>query len=350
MKKRLAFLLAVVMLLTVLSACGEGGGSGDALQISYWIPVGEDSTYYLSYEDNPAVKYLETREYNGRKIDLSFVVPISGSELDNFNTLLMTDEYTTIMDMSFSNTTPAELYLDGYIYDLTPYVEEYMPNYMKVLEDNPQLEPYVYTLVDGEKMMLSLYAITYDILGNFKGFLYRRDWVAKYGANPETGAAFTYGYEDPNDPDTYYDDVVFPSGGSEPVYISDWEWMFEIFEKAMDDLGITDGYCTSLYYKGFAEDGTLSNAFGGGAPMWYKQPDGTIAFGGTDESTRTYLQCMNNWYEKGWLDPAFAEHTGDMPYAVDSAKVHTWARSASGSDAAQRPARRWTPARITPQA
>ena len=156
MKKRLAFLLAVVMLLTVLSACGEGGGSGDALQISYWIPVGEDSTYYLSYEDNPAVKYLETREYNGRKIDLSFVVPISGSELDNFNTLLMTDEYTTIMDMSFSNTTPAELYLDGYIYDLTPYVEEYMPNYMKVLEDNPQLEPYVYTLVDGEKMMLSL--------------------------------------------------------------------------------------------------------------------------------------------------------------------------------------------------
>lgn len=322
MKKRLAFLLAVVMLLTVLSACGESGGSGDALQISYWIPVGEDSTYYLSYEDNPAVKYLETREYNGRKIDLSFVVPISGSELDNFNTLLMTDEYTTIMDMSFSNTTPAELYLDGYIYDLTPYVEEYMPNYMKVLEDNPQLEPYVYTLVDGEKMMLSLYAITYDILGNFKGFLYRRDWVAKYGANPETGAAFTYGYEDPNDPDTYYDDVVFPSGGSEPVYISDWEWMFEIFEKAMDDLGITDGYCTSLYYKGYSEDGTLSNAFGGGAPMWYKQPDGTIAFGGADETMRTYLQCMNTWYEKGWLDPAFAEHTGDMAYAIDSAKVH----------------------------
>jgi len=32
---------------------------------------------------------------------------------------------------------------------------------------------------------------------------------------------------------------------------------------------------------------------------------------------------MNNWYEKGWMDQAFNEHTGDLVYAVDSAKVHT---------------------------
>ena len=321
MKKALALILAAAMLLA-LAACGSEGGSGDALEISYWIPVGEDSTYYMSYEENPAVKYLETLDFNGRKIDLSFVVPISGSELDNFNTLLMTDEYTTIMDMSYSNTTPAELYLDDYIYDLTPYVEEYMPNYMQVLADNPHLEPYVYADVDGEKRILSLYAITQEILGNFKGFLYRRDWVAKYGENPETGEPFTYGYEDPDDPNTYYDDVVFPSGGTDPVYISDWEWMFGIFEEAMADLGITDGYCTSFYFKGYGEDGTLFNAFGGGGPMWYQQEDGTVAFGGDTEDMHAYLECLNNWYEQGWLDPAFAEHTTDMAYAVDTAKVH----------------------------
>jgi len=32
---------------------------------------------------------------------------------------------------------------------------------------------------------------------------------------------------------------------------------------------------------------------------------------------------MNNWYEKGWMDQAFNEHTSDLVYAVDSAKVHT---------------------------
>ena len=58
--------------------------------------------------------------------------------------------------------------------------------------------------------------------------------------------------------------MVFPSGGDEPIYISDWEWMFDIFAKAMDDLGITDGYCYAPYYLGYLETGDLSSGFGGG--------------------------------------------------------------------------------------
>ena len=51
--------------------------------------------------------------------------------------------------------------------------------------------------------------------------------------------------------------------GTCPVYISDWEWMFDIFTKAQADLGITDGYCLSVYYKGYNEDGSLFSSFGG---------------------------------------------------------------------------------------
>lgn len=327
MKRSIAWILAVLLLVSVcvLPGCGNDGSasSGDAVQVSYWISKGEDSKYYMSYEENPAVKYLETLEFNGKKIDLSFVVPISGAELDNFNTLLMTDEYTGIMDMSFSTSTALELYEDGYVYDLTPYMEEYMPNYLRVVEENPHLESLVFTNVDGEKKVLSLYSITDELMGNFMGYLYRRDWVAKYGKHPETDAAFTYGYTDPADFNTWYDDVVFPSGGADPVYISDWEWMFEIFEVAMADLGITDGYCLAPYFKGFQEDGGFYSGFGGGNPMWSRTADGNAIFGGDSDNMRAMLQCLNTWWEKGWLDKNFVEHTGDQVYTTDSTKVHT---------------------------
>ncbi len=325
--RSIAFLLSVVMLLSIFALAGCAGKEqtdpDGALNINYWIPVGEDSTYYLSYEDNPAVKYMERMEFNGRKIDLNFTIPISGSELDNFNTLLATDEYADIMDMSFSNNSATEMYEDGIIWDLTPYIEKYMPNYMKILNNNPDIAPYTYAEVDGEKKILSIHALSEEVLGNFMGFLYRRDWVAKYGTDPKTGKAFEYGFSDPNDKSTWYDNVVFPSGDVDPVYISDWEWMFDIFTKALADLEVTDGYCLSLYYKGYNEDGTLFNAFGGTSPMWYRDLNGNAAFAGDSENMRTYLDCMNNWYQTGWVDKNFAEHTSDMAFAIDSEKVHT---------------------------
>lgn len=333
MKKRMALVLCLMMLLTLIAGCSGGTSNKPAetdstaapletVKISYWIPVGEDSTYYLSYEENPAVKYLETLDFGGKRIDLKFTVPITGKELDNFNTLLMTDEYCGLMDMGSSTTYASELLEDGYIHDLTPYVEQYMPNYMALLKAYPHLEPYVYSHVGDEKKILSLYAITDETLGNFMGFLYRRDWVAKYGTNPQTGAAFTYSYTDPEDYNTYQDDVVFPSGGTDPKYISDWEWMFGIFDTAMADLGITNGYCYAPYFKGFGEDGTLFNAFGGSNPMWYKDPEGNAAFGGASESMKSYLECLSTWYQNGWIDKEFTSHTNDAAYAVDSAKVH----------------------------
>lgn len=326
MKRKISLLLCIAMLLPILSlsACGgPGGSSGDTLDVSWWIAHGEDSTYYPSYEENPAVKYLETMEFNGRKVKFQFTVPVAGAELDNFNTMLMTEDYKDIMDMDYSNSSAAELYSDGVIYDLTDYIKEYMPNYSALLEEFSADRNLLYSNVDGEGRILTLNTIRREVPANFMGYLYRRDWIVKYGKNPSTGAAFTSGYSDPNDNQSYYDDVVFPSGGTDPVYLSDWEWMFDIFTTALADLGVTDGYALSAYFKGYMEDGTLFGAFGGGSPLWYRDRDGNAAFNGASESMRSYLECLNSWYQKGWLDKAFAEHTNDVAYAVDSAKIHT---------------------------
>ena len=326
MKKALAVILTLATIICIVSCGGKTGGksANETVEITWWIPRGEDSTYYMSYDDNPAVRYLETMQFNGKNIDLKFTVPISGSERDNFNTLLMTEDYCKIFDMSYCTSSPEELVNDGIIWDLTPYMKEYMPHYMEIIENDPFLAPYVYNIVNGEKKVLSLYSITYEILGNFMGLNYRRDWVAKYGKNPFTGAAFTYGYTDPADYNTYYDDVVFPNGTSDPIYVSDWEWMFGIFEKAIADLGITDGYCISLYFKGYSEaGGNFASAFDGGTHMWFRDKFGNAAFNGSSEAMKTYIQMMNSWYRKGWLDKNFAERTSDQVFAIDSAKINS---------------------------
>ena len=328
MEKLVAILLSMLLIFSLIS-CNKGEvksgeeAKTETVEVTWWISRGEDSTYYMSYDDNPAVKYLETLDFNGKKVDLKFLVPVTGAERDNFNTLLMTEEYAKIFDMSYCTSTATELYEDDIIWDLTPYIEEYMPNYSRIIKD-PEFVPYVYSPVDGEKKILSLYNLKSEVTSNFMGLNYRRDWVAKYGTNPFTGEKFNYGYTDESDYNTYWDDVVFPNGTENPIYVSDWEWMFEIFEKAMADLGITDGYCISIYYKGFSEaGGNFDSAFGGGCPMWYKDQNGNAAFGGTSEELKTYLILMNSWYNKGWLDKNFADHTSDQIYAIESAKINS---------------------------
>ncbi len=340
MKRTISIFLSILMLASaILTGCSSGSNGGgtskDTMELSWWIPVGEDSTYYDSYEQNPVVKYFETMEFNGRKLDLKFQVPISGAELDNFNTLLATEDYTMIMDMSRSTTSAAELYEDGIIYDLTPYIDQYMPNYKKAMEEHPESKQFLYSNVDGEQKILAISAITHETLNNFMGWLYRRDWVAKYGTNPSTGAPFTYS----KDENGWKDDVMFPSwynddlknkylaidpdwDGTCPVYISDWEWMFDIFTKAQKDLGITDGYSISVLFKGYMEDGALFTSFGGNAPLWYLTPDNNAGFGGDTPNMRAYLECLSNWYQKGWLDKQYAERTTDQAYAINTSASH----------------------------
>ena len=316
----LAFALIAVMLLG-LAACGGGGSSEDTYNITYWIPKGEDASFYAEYEDNPVIKYITSNnEFNGKKISFDFFVAPPGAERDDFSTLMSTGSYCGVMDMSMAEITEVELFEEGITWDLTELVPQHMPNMMNFLKENPQLEEYLYTYVDGEAKILQLRGFRATREPNFQGFAYRRDWVAKYGKNPVTSEAFTYGFADEADQESWQDNVVFPSGGTDPIYISDWEWMFEIFTKAMEEQGITDGYCYSPYYLGYSAVGDLYTGFGGGAPDWYYDGE-KIVYGLTNDNMRAYLQCLNTWYKNGWMDQTFDEHTGDMFFAVDAASV-----------------------------
>lgn len=387
MKRILSWLLLLCLLagMLVLTGCSKDDGkTQDAKQIeqatgspveartfTYLLDKGESTEYYLNYEDNPVMRYVaqyktfEDATGTAQGVKMSFQTPPSGKEMDNINLLISTQSYPDLMSMTYYGGSLAELYESGSILDLEPYINQYMPNYKAWLEKNPNV--ITTTPVGDKNMQLSLVGIRasvtpYDL---FAGWCYRRDWIVRYGVQPDTffdpmkdaeprenphaGQQFTGCYTldlDGNtiasaaleanvNGDSWVDDVVFPSGHSDPIYISDWEWMFGIFEKALADQGITDGYVLSMYYPGFNQNGDLVSSFGGGCPwIYYDAENQEAKFGGNTDNFKAYLQCMNAWWNKGWLDKQFAERSGDMYYRIDdvavrSGKVAFWQGSVS---------------------
>lgn len=331
-KRVLGAVLGGTMAMSLLAGCGGGGGVGGDADETYtmWIYSGQDAAYYLDYEENPALQYALQKTYgpDEKTLAIDFWVPPSGSAADNYSTMIGSGDLPDVIDASIADA-PTVMYETGMIMDLTELIPEYMPNYMKYLEEHPEIAHKAYVDIDGEEKMLFIRSFEEDYGYNFCGVEYRRDWIAKYGTNPETGAAFTGEFTDESDPDSWVDDVVFPSGGSDPIYISDWEWMFEIFDKAMEAEGITDGYCLSIYYPGFTWNGNFTSCFGGGSPLWYEDLDGNVMFGADSPQFRAYLECLNTWYSKGWIDQSFNQRTSDAHYSIDDTttrqgKVGLW--------------------------
>lgn len=355
-----------------LSGCQSKGGAGDdANHFTWFLTSGVSTEYYMNYSDNPAIKYLsqyktfQNSAGEEEHITFEFLEPAAGQGSSVLQTELQTDTYQDVMELTFYGGSVAELYEAGIILDLEEYIDKYMPNYKAYLEANPELFPY--TAVKGENKLLSLisYKDVADKEGMFAGWCYRRDWIVTYGKQPDTlfdprtdsvprpnpnaGKAFT-GYwsldeagneiresvlKEHVDDQSWVDDVVFPSGHSDPVYISDWEWMMEIFERAIADLGISDGYAFSMYYPGYIANGDFETGFGGGSPSWYYDDDtNRIVFGATGDNFKAYLECMNSWYAKGWLDQSFDQRAGEMFYRVNekafcSGKVGCWMGASS---------------------
>ncbi len=330
--KRVILGLAGLGMAAARGGCGILRGAGntatdlnpeDDTYYTMWIHSGPGSSYYTEYEDNPAVKYAETMTWGeeGKSIFIDFVIPPANKEPDDLQNMYINGNLTHVLDGVICDSADI-MYANNRIIDLTEYVNQYMPNYKKVLDTVEDVRKSAVFNIDGEEKILGIVTVNESYKDVNFGYEYRRDWIVKYGSNPQTGAAFSGGYTDESDPDSWEDDVVFPSGGSDPVYISDWEWMFGIFETAMEDMGIDDGYCISMYYPGYMWSGGLCSSFGGGTPMFYVNDQGQACFGGVSDSFRTYLECLSAWYEKGWLDKTFDQKTSDAHYAIDSAKIH----------------------------
>ena len=328
-----AFLLVMLEYLEMIDPIEPEVSKTDPAHTFYWgLHFNPVNDFYQTYDQNPSFQYMLSKKWmgmNGSDVELDIIFRRStGYENYRFYQTPVSAPLVglDIKDISKNEMGIVDLYKKGSILDLSPYVEKFMPNYKAFLSTNPDLKKIASNLVDGKQKYLMLYSWNKVIPDQWNGFCYRRDWIVSYGKNPFDESAFHGEYTLKNsdgswDMTSWVDNVVFPSGGTDPVYISDWEWMFDIFKKAIQDQGITDGYCMSLYYTGYFESGDLVSAFGGGGGHWYKNQDNKVVFGLASDNFRTYLQCMNSWYAKGWIDPYFQEHVGDAFYTIDNTKV-----------------------------
>ena len=160
---------------------------------TWWIAQMDDhGQYYETYEQSPVAQFVNAQYWdvenggigtaeNGTQLDLSFLVPIAGSESDNFNTMIGTGEYPEIMDLSFSSDSPQALYENGVLMDITEYVETYLPHYVAYLDENPELKPLVQVSDDeGNVHYYALYSLSDGVETPWTGTCYRRDLVVKF--------------------------------------------------------------------------------------------------------------------------------------------------------------------------
>ena len=372
-KRLLAAGLVAVMTVGLLAGCGgKGKGSkGGDTDFTWWISTNDaDGQWYEKYEENPGVQFINNQywdsenggigtEETGKKLNFEYIVPITGSEQDNFNTMMATGEYPEIVCAAYGGETAAAMAENGIAMDLTEYVEKYMPNYLAYLDKNPELKPFVTAKgKDGKAHYYAIYGIIDGMEDPFQGTCYRRDWIVKY-AQPtdyvwdwesdevkENGhpavtplekakaennfagwkknevTAFTADYgDDPNN--TYTDNVIFPSGTEDPLTISDWEWMLEAFDKAITERGWADdssSYGYTVYYPGYFGMGDVVSSFGGGTGSFYVK-DGKVSYDGNSENFKTYVECMQNWYNKGWLDSEFNTRSADIFFSINATGV-----------------------------
>lgn len=400
---------AVIGITACLPMSLAGCGKKDDNTFSVWLASGEKDTYYSDYAKNPILQYLSKKEWGpeGEKTKLKFEYSSSHvNAKDEFANLTNGSSYNDIMSLDYAQESILYYYEQGIAMDITDYVNEYMPNYKALVESNPEIYRDAVTIVDGKPRYLNLVSINDGPNDMYQGFMYRRDWLVRFGEMPEyiwnwgeditankiskeltqaqraekaptitnyfrareaygadeskwtangwkknpaydasknndadftvkvggtRGCGITSSYG-ANPKEDYTDNLVFPSGTNEPVFLSDWEWMFETVETKVWDnqnykdnkgtLRDNDAYMTSVCYYGTSTRGDFSSCFGKGSPsIYFDASTGKMVNGYTSESTRLYLEYMNEWYKKGWLDSEFSSRSGDLFYQIDTAST-----------------------------
>ncbi len=165
-KKLLALTLALAMLLTLLGACG---GEPDSSSGSSAASTGESSSEAASQPEEPTVDTSETQSISifmqaddvpegtpgddGAvlnywkemfNLEIEWQKPPQGSEQEQLSMMFGTGDYTDVIDLGFNTENLSTLCQDGVIYELSEYIDKYMPNYKAVLEANPDVKSALY--------------------------------------------------------------------------------------------------------------------------------------------------------------------------------------------------------------
>lgn len=228
--------------------------------LSYWLPF--SSTLIKSLDEN--IVYQEMEKKTGIKIE--FINPPVGQETDNFNLLVSSGDLPDIIyDQGYKGGGNKAIEDNVYI-KLNDKLEEYAPNYLKVMDLNPEIAR---QCKEDDGTIWSFQCIQLDREPAYIGPAIRQDYLDKVGLKmPET--------------------------------IDDWTNVLTAFR---DELKLESPIVFPIDAC-FDNSGVLSGTYG--ASTNFLNKDGKVVYGPIEPGFKDFLSTMNKWYKDGLLDRDFA--------------------------------------------
>lgn len=256
-----------------LASCKSDGNNGGSSQGSNETESLRALTYYTFLNSNSAASMTNLSEHEVYKkkkeltgVDVAFIHPENDHSLQ---LLLTADELPDIIEAGWITLPggPEKYITDGKIIRLNEYIDEYAPNFSKLLRENPEYKKLV-TTDDG-----SIYAFPFlrgdPSLLTFRGLAIRKDWLDNVGMDiPET--------------------------------IEEWHAVLKAFkERDPNKNGLADEIPLFIKWDdlGFLAAWGIKNDF--------YQVDGKVKYGLIEPEFKQYVATMKQWYDEGLIDPDY---------------------------------------------
>lgn len=283
MKKTLALLLTLLLLMTSSAfaeipgfwnpppvnegqyPCGDG-----SITLTYWMSINAGAANFItSYDENPA--FIQLQENTG--IDIEFIHPTVGMESEQFNLLMASGDLPDLILMDSESLYEGglkQMYADGAIIDIAPYLEELAPQYLACINASEISQKQIMSGDNGE--VFGFYRMSHAGAFPYLRMIARKDWLEEFNM-------------------------------SEPMTIAEYE---AYFQAILDNKpGVTP-----LYARGLADSNShlLMGAFDIIGDFFVK--DDVVGHYANADGYKEYLQLMADWYSKGYLSKDFASLSG----------------------------------------
>lgn len=208
-------------------------------------------------------------------VNIEFIMPAVGSEADQFNLMVASGEYPDIIMWDFNSTpmTLTEMVNSGILIDIDPYIRQYAPNYLALLETS---EEYQKEAIADNGHYLAAYSFNQD-LPISGGPTIRGDLLEKYGL--ET-----------------------------PVTVDDWTNVMTTIKEQDPDveypLTVGKNRDGSVWFD------LLLPAYKTAQSFCLDDETGEVVYGPSTDNFKQYLAKLNEWYNAGLIDPEFMSNDG----------------------------------------
>ena len=274
-KRSIAVVLALALMLSLCCtlAAADEAKPLEGVTLKLWKPLWWSSAL-PSESDNLAWQEVQNR----LGVTLDIVSPTLGSEQEQFNLLMAGGKLPDIIYTDWSGfglyTGGLDKYVDeGVLVNFADDVATLAPDYLYCIQNYvPEDEQKEFYTDSG--YMCQFYAISPYEEYCYNGLLFRKDWMDQLGLDrPKT-----------------MDDVETALTRFKDELGAEYPMIFPV--NGVDGLG-----------------GVFVAAYGIG-PSFY-QEDGVVKYGPIQEGWKEYLAKMNDWYNKGLIDPDFPARDED---------------------------------------